>query len=127
VVDSFRSVIWPEGLEQAPLKLELRYHPADNMDVASIEILTRQGKVFGPQPFLAIQTLSRRFIHDNLDFAPSLDRWFYAFHGDTLPISDVAQIGIAANDEYGNTNVCNLDLERHDLTKSVSIRATSLI
>jgi hypothetical protein len=84
------------------LDLELVFHPASAGDVASIEVITRRGRVFGPQPFLAIQTRSRRFIHDNFDFAPSLDRWFYAFHPDTLPIEDVACIGVAANDRYGN-------------------------
>ena len=47
-----------------------------------------KSKVFGPQPFLAIQTKSRRFIYDNLDFIDE-NTWGYAFHGDTLPIEDV--------------------------------------
>ncbi len=71
----------------------------------SLTINTIQGEVFGPQPFLAIETISRNFIHDNLDFSPEGNKWFYAFHSDTLPLSDVKKIGIATNDKVGNTFV----------------------
>jgi hypothetical protein len=114
-VEAFRAALWPEGVTAPALELEFAYHPAPAGDVPSIEVATRAGRVFGPQPFLAIQTRSRRFIHDNFDFSPNLDRWFYAFHADTLPATDVARIGVAANDQYGNTCVLTLDLEHHDL------------
>jgi len=121
--EAFREALWPQGMDADPLELELRYHPAQDGDVQSIEVITKRGRVFGPQPFLAIQTRSRRFIHDNFDFSRSLDRWFYAFHGDTLPIDDVARIGVAANDQYGNSCVLNLDLTRHDLARSATVTA----
>lgn len=110
-VEAFRLAIWPEGLPDNPLDFDLIYHPATHDDVPHIEVVTRRGEVFGPQPFLAIQTRSRRFIHDNFDFSPSLDRWYYAFHGDTLPVSDVHRIGVAANDKYGNTCVRQLTFD----------------
>lgn len=110
-VEAFRAAIWPEGIRDEALDLELIFHPASAEDVASIEVRQTRGKVFGPQPFLAIQTRSRRFIHDNLDFAPSLERWFYAFHPDTLPLADVASLGVAANDQYGNLCVRRLRFE----------------
>ena len=108
-VEAFRNAIWPEGIDCDPLELEVIYHPASDQDVPSIEVITTKGKAFGPQPFLAIRTVSRRFIHDNFDFSTSLDRWYYAFHSDTLPLSDVAEIGIAANDKYGNTCIKHLN------------------
>ena len=92
-----------------PLKLGITYKPRSENDVPSIEIITKQGKVFGPQPFLAIQTKSKSYIFDNFDFSPSQDRWYYAFHGNTLPIEDVQQVGVAANDSAGNTEVKILD------------------
>ena len=67
--------------------------------------------MFGPQPYLAIQTRSRRYIHDNFDFSTSLDSWSYGFHGDTLPIDDVRSIGVAANDKYGNTVIKKLNFD----------------
>jgi hypothetical protein len=110
-VEAFRTAIWPDGINDAPLDLDLIYHPAPADDVPYIEVVTKSGKVFGPQPFLAIETKSRRFIHDNFDFSPSLNQWFYAFHGDTLPVEDVAVIGVAANDQYGNFCIRRIDFK----------------
>ena len=108
--DAFRRMIAPEGAGEPALDLELTLHPVVDNDVPFLEIVAKQGKVFGPQPFLAIETRSRRFLHDNLDFSTEGDRWFYAFHDDTLPLEDVARIGVAANDRNGNTSVKVLDL-----------------
>jgi hypothetical protein len=102
--EAFRHVMFAEEAisDIAPLEFEIIFHRASTQDVASIEVVTNRGKVFGPQPFLAIKTRSRRYIHDNFDFSAEGDRWFYAFHGDTLPLEDVAEIGVAANDKLGN-------------------------
>ena len=85
------------------LTLELDLKPVD--DVPNITIKTSAGKVFGPQPFLAIETKGQRFIHDNLDFDIEDGTWFYAFHSDTLPFDDVRRIGIGANDSLGRSFV----------------------
>jgi len=101
-VEAFRNVIHTEDSYELPLEFDITYHTESKEDVASIEVICKQGKVFGPQPFLAIQTKSRRFIHDNFDFSLTGDRWYYAFHSDTLLIDDVKCIGVAANDKMGN-------------------------
>ena len=111
-LEAFRAALWPEGVTGEALELDIVYHPRSADDVPNIEVITRKGKVFGPQPFLAIQASGRRFIHDNFDFSPSLDRWFYAFHTDTMPIDDVRKIGVAANDKYGNTWIKTLDMRK---------------
>ncbi len=98
-------------LEQTPpikLSMSLDRHPAD--DVPNLTIRTLSGQVFGPQPFLAIETRGKRFFHDNLDFDTEDGTWFYAFHGDTLPIEDVRRIGVAANDAMGRTFVQTIDV-----------------
>lgn len=100
---------WDPACDEA-LDLEVILHRNPAGDVPHIEVKTKRGKVFGPQPFLAIETKGRRFIHDNFDFASSLDRWYYAFHADTLPIEEVARIGVAANDRFGNTVVKQLTI-----------------
>lgn len=108
--DAFRAQLPAGKRQQAPLQLSVRFHPEQpGKDVPYIEIRTEQGKVFGPQPFLAIKTRSRRYLHDNLDFDNNGQVWYYAFHGDTLPWDDVESIGIAANDMLGNTVVLRLD------------------
>jgi hypothetical protein len=82
------------------LDMVLHRNPVD--DAPNLEITVRSGGVFGPQPWLAIETMGQRFIHDNLDFAEPGKRWCYAFHGDTLPLDDVRRIGVGAADKYGN-------------------------
>ena len=108
-VTAFRNTIWPEGVPQDPLDFEIIFHPESTSDVPNIEVRLKNGKVFGPQPYLAIETRSRRFIHDNFDFSVKGDTWHYAFHTDTLPLSDIAKIGVAANDQYGNVCIKRLD------------------
>jgi len=105
-VEAFRYHVNEEFQVLDKLKLQVIFHPEEKgKDVPYIEIKTVKGKVFGPQPYLAIQTKSNRFLHDNLDFSSEEGIWYYAFHGDTLPLSDVKTVGIAANDFMGNTDI----------------------
>ncbi|MBK9325696.1 MAG: hypothetical protein IPN00_04930 [Hydrogenophilales bacterium] len=105
-VEAFRTQLAQDRKAQRPLRLSIRFHPEKpGEDVPFIEIKAEQGEVFGPQPFLAIKTKANRYLHDNLDFAVAPGTWYYAFHGDTLPLSDIAEIGVAANDILGNTRV----------------------
>ncbi len=108
-VEAFRQTLWPQGIPSEKLDFEILFHPGSIDDVPNIEVRLKSGQVFGPQPFLAIETSSRRFIHDNFDFSVSGDSWFYAFHSDTLPLQDIARIGVAANDKYGNICIKRLD------------------
>ena len=91
-----------------PIKLKVRYYKKTKKDVPHLTVSTKQGEVFGPQPFLAIQTKSNRFIHDNFDFSKKKGIWHYAFYPDTLPINDVLKIGIGTNDKFGNTSVTRI-------------------
>lgn len=104
-LEGFRNVIEVDYKKIDPVKLDVVLEKDPKDDFPNLTINTLQGKVFGPQPFLAIETVSRKFIHDNLDFSPDGKSWFYAFHTDTLPLSDVKNIGIATNDQVGNTFV----------------------
>ena len=103
--EAFRAQLPAELRErQAPLDFAVSFEPErPGEDVPFIEIRTTAGEVFGPQPYLAIQTRSGRFLHDNLDFGQEPGVWYYAFHADTLPLADVACVGVAANDVLGNT------------------------
>jgi hypothetical protein len=110
-VEAFRRAIGYDNDKIEPIELQvtLDHTPADG-DVPNLTIEARRGDVFGPQPFLAIETRGRRFIHDNLDFGIGERRWHYAFHADTLPLSDVRRIGVASNDRYGNRSVQVIDV-----------------
>ena len=109
--DAFRHFVRPENKDIPPIELSIELIPKSSDDVPYIKVECVQGKTFGPQPFLAIKTKSRRYIHDNFDFDLEDGRWFYAFHDDTLPLEDVETIGVASNDFNGNTSVKILDLE----------------
>lgn len=78
---------------------------ANEEDVPFLRVEAVSGEVFGPQPFLAIKTKSGRYIHDNFDFDNSGRVWYFPFHADTLPLSDVKFIGVASNDYFGNQSL----------------------
>jgi len=75
------------------------------------EILTKTGKVFGPQPFLAMQLKNGRFIHDNLDFdLTNKKKWYYSLSSDSINLKDLKKIGVGASDISGYTCVTVLNL-----------------
>ena len=111
-IDAFRRVIWPDQRSFKTLEFELILHPAKGDEIPFLEVSTRSGTVFGPQPFLAIQTKGNRFIHDNFDFSTEPGRWFYPFNANTLPLSDIQKVGVAANDPYGNICVKYVEIRR---------------
>jgi len=110
-LEGFRIATGATAQSVEPLELELTLDAEPKDDVPNLTIKLIRGKVFGPQPFLAIETRSRRFIHDNLDFSTDGTQWHYAFHSDTLPLGDVARIGVAANDATGNTWVEVIEIQ----------------
>jgi len=58
-------------------------------------------KTFGPQPFLAVETIGGNFHHDNFDFQEPFRKWTYIFDEHTFPINTVKRVGVATNDVYG--------------------------
>ena len=101
---AFRNVIWNEkDLNNNSLKLNIKLKKEKK--VLRLLIKEKNGKIFGPQPFLAIKTKSGRFIHDNLDFGinnNTLRSWSYTFDNNTIQRKDLKKIGIAGNDKFGN-------------------------
>jgi len=95
-------------VDDPALELALTFTPGSEEDVPSVRIDAVRGRVFGPQPFVAIKTRSNQFLHDNLDFDSSRGRWHYAFHADTLPLEDVHTFAVAANDFHGRTSIARL-------------------
>lgn len=91
------------------IKLDTKLYKEDN--VFKLDIYCTNSEVFGPQPYLAIKTKSGRYLHDNLDFGTDGKSWFYVFDPDTVLSDDIAQIGIAANNKFGDTYVEVIDVE----------------
>ncbi|MBI4969572.1 MAG: hypothetical protein HZC25_15755 [Rhodospirillales bacterium] len=117
--EAFRGVVWPEGVTEAPLDLDLEFIPAGGGDGPSITVSTRAGRVFGPQPFLAIEIHGRRFVHDNFDFAPCGTRWHYPFNESTVALDDVVRVGVAASDIYGRVCVRRIEFKHFQSTSPI--------
>ena len=108
---AFNRMIWRNNEninENIKLKIDF-FNETD--DVPRIVVKTIKGKTFGPQPFLAIEKKDGGFVHDNFDFDLKKQIWHYAFHDDTLPLSEVKSIGVASNDIYGNTDIVKLNMK----------------
>lgn len=60
--------------------------------------------IFGPQPFLAIKTKSGDYYWDNFDFNDK-NKWSYTFDNNTVLYEGISDIGIAANNSCGVTEV----------------------
>ena len=59
--------------------------------------------IFGPQPYFTFKTKSGEYHHDNLDFQIRKKKWTYTFDEETLPLSHIKTIGVAANNAHGFT------------------------
>ncbi len=81
------------------LKLEI------NLDRGCLSIKTIEGEVYGPQPFLAFQSKTGTVHHDNLDTMGDHRNWMYHFDDQTMPIDQVAKIGVGSAGRYGGYDV----------------------
>ena len=60
--------------------------------------------IWGPQPYFCFKTKTKQYIHENLDFQEGL-HWSFVFDEDTIRSDQIEYIGIATNDNFGNTSV----------------------
>ena len=60
------------------------------------------GQVFGPHPFLAIETKSGQYFTDNFDIIIPGKSWSYALDEQTMLESAIARIGVGAAGKYGS-------------------------
>ena len=96
VKDAFNAVL---NQEEQPLELDIK------LNGENLEVHCTKGKVFGPQPYLAVKTIDGRYIHDNFDFGLDGKSWFYVFNENMIRLNDIDTFGIAANNETGYTFV----------------------
>jgi hypothetical protein len=59
---------------------------------------------WGPQPYFCFKTKTNLYIHENLDYHGGT-HWSYTFDADTIFLDQLESIGLATNDNYGNTTV----------------------
>lgn len=98
----------PEKME-LEIKVDFEHFPTNVM-------VSVQNNIFGPQPFLAIKTKEGKYYWDNFDFVDK-NKWSYTFDNNTFQFDDVANIGIAANNSYGATEIICYDCEERKYIK----------
>ena len=104
-IEAMRSVLKQET-EEFHLELEIeRNGPHKRLKVSA------RGKVFGPQPYLALKTVDGRYIWDNFDVFEPHKAWTYTFDSNTISLSEIEKIGVAANNPRGTASVVLLDSE----------------
>jgi hypothetical protein len=69
------------------------------------------GEIFGPQPFFAIKTKKKDFLHDNLDIVKPKKIWSYVLDKQTLERKYIEKIGIGCASLNGNYFVKVKDLK----------------
>jgi hypothetical protein len=107
VKEAFNAVV--HGGKYEKLQLDVDFYQENG--VYNLKVLTRNGEVFGPQPYLAIKTKSGRFIHDNFYFGLDGKSWEYVFNYESVLSSDVAMVGVAANNIYGDTFIKKFEVD----------------
>ena len=79
-------------------------------DSERLHVRLIDGKIFGPQPFLAIKSKDGRYFHDNLDEVSKGNQWTYVMDDQTLPSSAIATVGVAAAGASGGYGVSRLEI-----------------
>jgi hypothetical protein len=102
---------------QAPCELELSLAPAGKS--AHVLIVSTSTPTFGPQPWLALKTVTGTFHHDNFDILTPFHRWQYVFDEETFPLKALSAVGVAANNAIGTTTVSVLETETGKASRKV--------
>lgn len=88
------------------LQLSLR------LDGNRLVIKTEHGKVFGPQPYLALAGRDGRVFHDNLDVQEPGRLWTYTLDEHTFSPSALAHAGVGAAGLNGGFHVARLEIQQ---------------
>lgn len=87
------------------LNLDASGRPTD----LSVEVVA--GTLFGPQPFLAIETRSKLFRHEPFDVVEPGRLFAYVFDAQTVRPDDLAAIGVATNDAGGRQSIHRMRID----------------
>jgi hypothetical protein len=101
---------FPAGT-RAPVKLACTLRLDECRRPRRVEVEVASGRPFGPQPYLAVRTRSRRIIHDNMNYWRSLDDFNYVFDEESIVPTDVETIAIATNDAAGNQSIHVIEMD----------------
>jgi hypothetical protein len=118
-VDAFNAV-HPANVV-APVKLSCTLKVDERRRPLRLDVEVISGKPFGPQPYLAIRTRSKRIIHDHMNYWRSLDDYNYMFDDQSVMPADVDAIGVATNDAAGNQSIHVVDIDSVSLNEGRTV------
>jgi len=103
-VSAFRQILFDqEETEKQKLNMDVK------LENTNLVVKVTNGKIFGPQPYLAVKTISGEYFHDNFDFLSGPydenAEFAYPFDNYTINLKEVEKIGVASNDKYGNQDI----------------------
>ena len=93
-------------LPSSPLDFKVTLESQGSSQVLRVEA---EGQIFGPQPFLAVKTLDRRYISDNFDFQIPGKLWTYTFDQQSILPGTFDRVGVGAASVDGSVCVTVLD------------------
>tara|TARA_B110000003_G_scaffold248807_1_gene260735 strand:- start:61 stop:1422 length:1362 start_codon:yes stop_codon:yes gene_type:complete len=67
-----------------------------------------EGELFGPQPYLAIQTKIGSYHHDNFDIIQPGKIFSYTLDFNTISLAEISIISAASSDKFGNYSVVSV-------------------
>jgi hypothetical protein len=91
-----------DGKTHAPLQLSL------SLEGEVLHVRVTQGTLFGPQPFLAIRAKTGSYLHDNFDVQEWGKHYTYIFDNQTLPLAELAVVGVGSAGMGGSSHVATL-------------------
>lgn len=102
--EAARSLEQMENKNHDPIKLKAKI--INNR----LEVCIEKGKLFGPQPFLAIKSRCGQYFHDNLDVIDFSTKYSYTFDAQTIELSAIEKVAVASADLYGFYDVKVIEL-----------------
>ncbi|HLB43558.1 MAG TPA: hypothetical protein VJN02_12070 [Gammaproteobacteria bacterium] len=112
VVEAFNAV-HPEP-SAPPLELECSVVFNDLGYPEKVRVIQKKGKIFGSQPFFAVQTRSKKYLFQNMNYGATPEEFHFVFDDQSILPDDVRAIGVASNDAQGfqSKHVIRLDEDR---------------
>ncbi|HBE43228.1 MAG TPA: hypothetical protein DDW27_18910 [Bacteroidales bacterium] len=99
-IESFNKVIF--GNYEIPESRLFNINLTENPDIGNHILKVASNRpIFGPQPFLAIETRDGNFFTDNFDIQVANQKWSYTFDEHTFKYDQLRKIGVASNDNHG--------------------------
>jgi hypothetical protein len=89
-------------------KIQLKGYLEGNRFIVEVE----SGKLFGPQPYLAIKTIDSHYLHDNFDIQVPMKKFSYTFDFNTIDIKAISEIAAASADKYGNYSIVRQEIKQ---------------